>query len=389
MSIKNNHFHYCPNCLSTSLRPNGWFDKGSICFPCESEKNIVFTDYLSRVNSLRSYISELKCKYTQNSNSRFDCVVGVSGGKDSTRQALWVRERLGMNPLLVCVTYPPIQSTELGKDNLKNLVELGFDIVTYTPAPETSRKLTRESFYNFGNVSKATEMALHSQVPKVAMFEDIKLIFWGDNPATQTGDMATLGKNVFDGNNLRKMNTLTDGDSDWILSAAPLKSQNETYFYPDASSIENQGINTLYLGPALDRWTMLDNSVFSILHGLLPNKKSSISTGDYLKTSMLDEEYTNINMMIKYYKFGFGRATDLVNGLIRDGTMTRDEAIEIVREMDGRCSDEIIMSFCDYIEINVSEFWDVVNKYINKDLFYVSKSQRPKPRFEVGKGLVS
>ena len=171
---KKNYFYYCPSCLSTNLRPNGYFKYGEKCFPCSVSNDLNFINYLARLNSLKRYLSEIKKKISNSAtNKKYDCIVGVSGGKDSTRQALWVRDRLGMRPLLVCVAYPPIQSTELGKKNLENLVKLDFDLLTYNPAPESSRKLTKESFLKYGNVSKATEMVLHSAVPKIAIEEKI------------------------------------------------------------------------------------------------------------------------------------------------------------------------------------------------------------------------
>ena len=63
----------------------------------------------------------------------FDCVVGVSGGKDSTRQAHWVRDRLGLRPLLICAAYPPKQMSDIGARNLSNLISMGFDLLTVTP----------------------------------------------------------------------------------------------------------------------------------------------------------------------------------------------------------------------------------------------------------------
>ena len=71
---------------------------------------------------------------------------------------------------------------------------------------------------------------------------------------------------------------------------------------------------------------------------------------------MLDEEFTNINMMLKYYKFGFGRATDLVNELIRDERISRDEAIKIVKKYDGLCSNRIIKNYCTYVGITQKRF---------------------------------
>ena len=64
----------------------------------------------------------------KNPDQTFDCIIGVSGGKDSTRQALFIREKLKMRPLLVCCTYPPEQLTDLGAKNLSNLIKLGFDL---------------------------------------------------------------------------------------------------------------------------------------------------------------------------------------------------------------------------------------------------------------------
>ena len=97
---------------------------------------------------------------------------------------------------------------------------------------------------------------------------------------------------------------------------------------------------------------------------------------------MLDEEFTNINMMIKYYKFGFGRATDILNEQIRGNIITRKKAIKIAEKYDGRCSDQIIQNFCKYIGITDKFFfWKIVKKFTNKKLFYVNK-KRPLRKFK-------
>ena len=77
-----------------------------------------------RVNLLLDHIKKLQ-KFPRR---KFDCIIGVSGGKDSTRQALWVRDKLKLRPLLVSIAYPPEQITERGADNISNLIELGFDV---------------------------------------------------------------------------------------------------------------------------------------------------------------------------------------------------------------------------------------------------------------------
>ena len=99
---------------------------------------------------------------------------------------------------------------------------------------------------------------------------------------------------------------------------------------------------------------------------------------------MLDEEFTNINMMLKYYKFGFGRATDTVNEKIRSGRMTRDEAIRVVEKYDGLCSDRIIRSFSAYVGITETEFWNIANPWVNDDIFTIREGERPIRKFTVG-----
>ena len=71
---------------------------------------------------------------------------------------------------------------------------------------------------------------------------------------------------------------------------------------------------------------------------------------------MLDEEFTNINMMLNFYKYGFGRATDLVSEMIRDGSLDRSTGIEIVEKYDGVCDDSIIKKYCQYVSITEEAF---------------------------------
>ena len=57
--------------------------------------------------------------------------------------------------------------------------------------------------FKFTNWGKGSEQAILSSVPQVAIRYDIKLIFWGENPGLQLGDMKTVGKTGYDGNQLR------------------------------------------------------------------------------------------------------------------------------------------------------------------------------------------
>ena len=91
--------------------------------------------------------------------------------------------------------------------------------------------------------------------------------------------------------------------------------------------------------------------------------------------------------MIKYYKYGFGRVADYVNEDIRNERITRDEGIELLKKYDGHCSESYIISFCDYIGISVNQFWEQVDKSVNKKLFIKKGIGIYQPKFTIGTGL--
>jgi len=161
------------------------FNKVGICPACIYFQELKKVDWQERGEILVDITSNIP----KSRKHKFDCIIGVSGGKDSTRQAVFVREKLGLNPLLACLSYPPQQVTERGVDNISKLINLGFDCVISSPAPETWRQLMRHSFDRFTNWCKSTELALFSSVPQLAIRYDIPLILWGENPGLQLGDL--------------------------------------------------------------------------------------------------------------------------------------------------------------------------------------------------------
>lgn len=372
---------YCVKCLTTNLRPNAKSNDDGVCIACEFSSNSKNISFQARLNFLKQLIRNIQSK--RKKHESYDCIVGVSGGKDSTRQAHWVRDRLGLRPLLVCCAYPPLQMTDIGAANLSNLIEIGFDLEVFTPAPKTSANLSLSSFKKFGNVCKSTEMALFAAVPRIAIAKKIPIIFWGENPALQLGDMKAEGVNYFDGNNLKNMNTLSEGGVDWIFNEVDTY-KAKAYKYPEPKDFKSANLNTIYLGPAWDDWSNDDNSIYAALNGLTLRPEDVDITGDISGASMLDEEFTNINMMIKYYKYGFGRATDICNERIRGNVMKRSEAIKIVEKYDGICDDTIISRYCNYVGIEKFDFWETVNQFTNNNIFETQKGERPIKKFKVG-----
>jgi len=374
---------YCDICLQPNTRPGTLFIDGN-CPACTFILGSQVWDWDSRVSILK----DVTHSFAKESSGPYDSILGVSGGKDSTRLAIWARDFLGLNPLLVSVNYPPEQLTKRGANNLNNLSELGFDIYATSPAPIVWKNLMRKSFLESANWAKTTELALFSGVPQIAIEMGIKLILWGENPALQLGAMETIGKTGWDGNQLRKMNTLSGMSKEW-LAATGFRGENILpYTYPTEEAFELNNLQIVFLGWAMRTWGLLENGINASLNGLEARTESALKTSDLIGLTSVDEDWVILNQMIKYYKFGFGRATDYVNEWIRKGKITREEAIQIVEKYDGACSDENISSFCDFISISKDEFWEVVNFNTNKDLFKIAPGIRPAKTFRVGINLL-
>ncbi len=374
---------YCVRCLQPDTRPNTCFSSGGVCPACDYFEKLKFVDWQERYEILE----DLLANFPRKSGQGFDCIIGVSGGKDSTRQALWVRDKLGLKPLLACLSYPPEQVTQRGVDNISNLIELGFDVVLAAPAPATWKALMKCAFEKFVNFGRSTELALFSAVPQLAIRYEIPLILWGENPGLQLGDLKTLGRTGYDGNNLRYMNTLSGGASQWLLDSGARLKDLIPYQYPSAEKFDKHGLQIVYLGWFLGDWSLVNNGMYSVASGLKIREDTVENTGDLLGITSLDEDWVTLNQMIKYYKFGFGRVTDYVNEEIRLGRMTRTHGIKLVEQYDDSCGDEYIESFCAYIDISIDAFWEKVYSSVNQDLFTIAHDRTITKKFKVGVGL--
>ncbi len=370
---------YCIQCLQPDTRPNIKFSSDGVCPACTYASSLKGVDWDVRKKELKDI-----CAFGNAHQSwGYDCVIGVSGGKDSTRQALFVKNVLKMNPLLVCCSYPPDQVSERGTGNVANLIEHGFNTVVVAPAPQTWKKNMRHSFLKYGNWAKSTELALFASVPRVAIAAQVPLIFWGENPALTLGELGvqSLG---YDGNQTKWMNTLAGGDPSWLCVDGVTPKDVLCFHYPSDEDMAKAQLRIVYLGYFWDVWSRLDNGTLAALNGLDIRNDHPQDIGDILGVDSLDEDWVAVNQMIKYRKFGFGKTTEIVSEEIRLGRMTRSQAIELVKKYDGQCADKFIHEFCAYLEISLEQFWQTVDSFTNKELFEKDKNGSWVLKYEVG-----
>lgn len=369
---------YCKKCLQPDSRPGIVFDDNGVCAACNYQEQVYHAiDWDDRQKKLHEIAEWAKSK-----NAPYDCVIGVSGGKDSTFQALYAKEKLGLHVLLV--NCEPDEITEVGKKNIENLISKGFDCIKIRTNPKVCRILARRSFYEYGNIVKPSEYPLWVSAFRIALNFDIPLIVQGENAALTLGvsKKQSTGGDAF---NVTELNTLAGCTAEeWIGEGV---TEKDLYFYqfPDKKLFADKDIKAIWLQYYVKEWSQVYNADFSIARGLMGRTTEKLEDiGRYRRYTALDSDLQIVNQMLKYLKLGFGFATDEACYDIREGRITRDDAKWLVEQYDGKCGEKYIKDACEYMGITVEEFWKEVDKWVNKDLFYKDEKGKWLPKFKVG-----
>ena len=358
---------YCKKCVQPDTRPSIYFRDG-ICGACLYEESKKAIDWDNREKELKDIVTWAK----ETTKESYDCIIGVSGGKDSTFQALTAK-RLGLRVLLV--NGEPENITEAGRDNIDNLSNLGFDRIKIRPNPKTIKNLIKRDFCKHLNPVKVTEFPLWASSCIIAEKFKIPLIIQGENPTL------TLGVKDIEANdnalNANKLNTVKEGLGQYGVEEKDL-------FLYRYDQTQMKGIRAIWLQYYLKEWSQSHNAEVAIKNGfkVRPNFIPE-DFGTYVNYFSVDTDLYQVNQMLKYLKFGFGSCTDHACYDIRDGKITRNEGIELVKKYDGKCGERFIKKFCDYIDIDIKKFWSVVDRFVNRELFEKENGHWT-PKFKVG-----
>lgn len=357
---------YCKRCVQPDTRPNIYFNEDGVCGAClwKDEKKTI--DWEARRRELESIAAWAKSEAKK--RGTYDCILGVSGGKDTTFTALYAREKLGLKCLLVNAW--PEQMTEIGRHNLENLCRAGFDMINIKPNPRVMRDIIIYDFLNRGNMNISTEYTIWSSAYRVAMEHKIPLILQGENEALTLGASQGLNRDG-DAAQVYKNNTLSGINAFQRYAECEGVSPKDLFLYkfPEPGLLDRIGIRACYLEYYTNEWDQVGNATFAIERGLKIRRDSLEELGSVKKFCALDSDLWIVNQVLKYVKLGFGYATDEACYEVREGRITRKEAFNLVKKYDGKCGQKYIDKFCRYAGISKSDFWIVVERYRNKDLF--------------------
>ncbi len=348
---------YCKRCLQPDTRPRVFFNEDDICGACLWEDEIKTINWKAREQELQDIADNAKAKAI----GAYDCVVGVSGGKDSTFQAHYARDVLGLRTLLV--NNIPSDITPIGVKNIENLKNHGFDVIGIDPNRKVLQKLMQKDFWDYCNPIKCTEYVLYASAYIIADKFDIPLILQGENAALTLGTSSAQDKsgNCF---NITESNTLKDdplqeyviddiSDKDLFLYNVPIK------------ELIQKDFKGVWLNYYTNTWTQQNNARFSIERGLsiYDENVNPYDLGTYRRYSQLDAYTTCINQVFKYIKFGFGQCTDHVGYDLRSGEITKDEGKFLIKELDGKCGQIFIDKMCSYLDIDEKTMWAHAEKF--------------------------
>jgi len=355
---------YCSRCVLPSSKPDLYFDAEGVCSACRSFSERPSIDWVAR----RDALSRILDSYRR-SDGYWDCVVPVSGGKDSTYQVIKMLE-FDMNPL--CVTATTCDESELGRKNIENLKELGVDHLQFSPKPNVRRVLNRLGLMEVGDISWPEHSGIFTIPFRVASSYGVGLVVYGENSQNEYGGPDSAAKEMLiDRRWLEEFGGLLGLRVSDLADVYGISKRDLTaYQYPTHEELEEAQVKGIFLGQFLP-WDGFENFNVSSQRGFTPYSKTV--EGSYGNYENLDNYQTGIHDYFKFLKFGFGRASDIVSMHIRRGWLTRIDGIEVVKENDGKFPwlylGKSLESILLPLGISVGEFVEICDKFTNRELF--------------------
>jgi N-acetyl sugar amidotransferase len=348
-----------------STKPDLHIDDEGVCNACRSYEKRLEIDWAVRLNELVTILD----RYRNKDGTNWDCIVPVSGGKDSTYQVVQMLQ-LGTNPL--CVNATTCDLTEIGRKNIENIKQLGVDYLEMSPNPIVRAKLNRIGLTQVGDISWPEHVGIFTIPVRAAVQYNVPLIIWGENSQNEYGGPAGAAEsNRLNRRWLEEFGGLLGLRVSDLVGTEGLTRQNLIpYFYPEDEELSRVGVTGLFLGHYVP-WDGLSNALVAQAFGFATPSLPTL--GSMVNYENLDNYQVAIHEYFKYLKFGFGRATDHACMHIRRGRLTREMGLSIVKRLDGKFPIEYLSkNLTDTLkplDMSVEEFIKICDKFTNKKIF--------------------
>ena len=351
--------NFCKKCLFPDTKPDLYFDEEGVCDACRSAEQkweaAGGVDWEAREKEFEILLEGI------DRSGLYDCVVPVSGGKDSVWQTYRAKAVHGLKPL--AVTFDQFDQTPTGLNNLEVLKDIGVDHIHFTMNPNVVKRLVRKGLEEIGDPYWINHIGIFTVPQQVAQRFEIPLIIYGENPQFEYGGppesrlpkpMDKRWRQEFGG--LRGLR-----EEDMIDAKISERDLNILKF-PE-TGYESKGV---FYGDYFV-WDPITHT--KVIKQIGWSELDAKPAGSYSRAENCDMKFIDLREQIKFLKFGYGRATDQLNIEIRSGNITRDEALKIVKEIDGAVDEENAVEFANYIGVTRAELADIIDGFVNMELF--------------------
>ncbi|EOQ97968.1 N-acetyl sugar amidotransferase [Leptospira sp. 2 VSF19] len=360
---------YCIRCVMPHTKPDLHIDEEGVCNACRSYEKRVEVDWVARRKELDIIVDKYRSK-----GSNWDCIIPVSGGKDSTYQVVRMLQ-LGLTPL--CVTATTCDLSDIGRKNIENIKKLGVDLVEFSPNPIVRAQLNKIGLTEVGDIAWPEHVGIFTIPVRAAVQFNIPLVVWGENSQNEYGGPAAAAENnVLTRRWLEEFGGLLGLRVSDLSATYGISERNLIpYQYPTDEELKRVGVTGLFLGHYLP-WDGLANVLIAQANGF--HSYGEPCEGSMVDYENLDNNLHGIHDYFKFLKYGFARATDQASLHIRRGRITRKDGMEVVRKRDGKFPwtylGKPLEKMLERIDVSLPEFQKICDRFTNKKIFVKDSS---------------
>lgn len=350
---------FCQRCLYSTAHPLGLIlDQAGICSGCRIHEEKDQLNWEERWEQLVQLVGP----YRNKAGNNYDCIIPVTGAQDSYYLVYLVKQRLGLNPLLV--TYNKYFNTPLGIRNLANLrIRMNCDIVYQNINPLSVKNIVRSTLRRFGSIYWPI-LAGQTVFPvQTAVRYQVPLIIWGAHQGLEQVGMFSHTHQVEMNRRYRKDHDLMGFEADELLSIFDTLREEDIwqYRYPDDADLKQVGVRGIYLGNFV-RWDPKAQHEHMIRDYDYRSATFSRTFDTYDFVDCFN--YLDLHDLLKLYKHGFSKVTDHASREIRFGRLSRDQGLNLVKrfELNPLKYQDL---FCDWLGVTPRSLHFLIDQHRN------------------------
>lgn len=342
----------CSRCVLPETHETIIFDEAGVCNICrQQEFKQKAIDWGVKKRELDQLIASYRGK------ADYDCIVPFSGGKDSTWTLHYLVKEYGLKPLVVRFDHGFLRPNVI-ENTLRTARALGVDVHHFTPNWRVVQKLMLQSFLEKGDFCWHCHTGIFAYPMWAAIRHEVPLIFWGEPSAEYTAFYSYDQPEEVDEKRFNRHTNLgISADDMYIRLGGGFDERDMQHFhYPPLKELRRINYRSVCLGSYIF-WDV--KRQYEII------RKELDWQGDEVENVPPGYEYEKIECYlqgvrdyIKYIKRGYTRPCHLATIDIRNGRMSRDQAMELVQTYEGKRPPSLEI-FLDYIGLTEEEFMEV------------------------------